>query len=549
VKRVLGLLAVLAACAGVVLLVQQSASRGPAVPTYKVELDNAFGLTEGGDFKVAGVRSGKTTKIDLDKRTNRAIVTFEITEAGFGSLRKDTRCSVEPQSLIGEYYVDCDPGVAKEKIPQGATIPVEQTQGTIPPDLVNNIMRRPYRERFSYVIAELGAAVAGNAENLQGALKRANPALRETNKVLALLARQNQTLADLTRDADRVVGELADKRTDVTRFVTEARDTARASAERDDDIAAGFRRLPTFLRELRPTMAELGRTVDAQGPALRNVALSAGQLERLFRNLPPFARASQQGLDALGEASKVGRGAIRSARPTVQELNTYSRGVPELGKNLAIILEHLDDREFSAELDPRSPGGQGYTGLEALLQYVYDQTLSTNVHDGNVHFLKASPFEGECAQYADIKRALEVRDRCSTELGPNIIGLTFPDRTVPSGGYDRQDRGGPEEGGGDDDDQNDENGDESPLPVPIELLRNGTGERREAARDERRERDPGPAPKAPAGAQAPAPAPAPAAPPAPAPEVPPAPAAAAAPPSAEDAKQAQEALLDYLLGS
>ena len=45
---------------------------------YKVELDNAFGLIEGGDFKVAGVRAGTITKLDLDWKTKRAIVGFNI---------------------------------------------------------------------------------------------------------------------------------------------------------------------------------------------------------------------------------------------------------------------------------------------------------------------------------------------------------------------------------------------------------------------------------------------------------------------------------------
>jgi hypothetical protein len=212
------------------------------------------------------------------------------------------------------------------------------------------------------------------------------------------------------------------------------------SATRDREIAAGFRRLPGFLRELRPTMTELGETVDEQGPALRNLSASAGQIERLFDNLVPFAEASRPGIDALGESSKAGREAVRTATPTVAELDRYSRGVPELGRNLAIILEHLDDRRFSAEEDPRSPGGQGYTGLEALLQYTFDQTLSTNVHDGSVHFLKFFPFEGECAAYADIAAAKEKAQNCSTALGPNAVGINFPDQTAPPG-FDGADRG------------------------------------------------------------------------------------------------------------
>src|SRR5687767_8538779 len=165
-------------------------------------------------------------------------------------------------------------------------------------------MRRPRRERLRLIINELGAAVAGNAENLNDAIRRASPALRETNRVLAILADQNQVLADLARDADHVVGALAENRRDVGRWVVEARDTASASAERDADIARSFERLPRFLEELEPTMVELGRTAERQGPALQNLAASAGQIERLFENIPPFADANRPALKALGRASE-----------------------------------------------------------------------------------------------------------------------------------------------------------------------------------------------------------------------------------------------------
>ncbi len=440
-KRLLGIVALLVVAGAIVVLTGvATGSDKQASNEWKVEFDNAFGLIEGADLKIAGVRAGKLTTLEVDQKTKYAIVGFQVTEKGFGGLRSDASCSVLPQSLVGEYYVDCQPGVADQRLKAGSTIPVERTSSTVPPDLVANIMRKPYRERLRFIIGELGAAVAGNADNLNAALRRASPALRETNKVLAILAQQNEVLADLATNADEVVGELAENRTDVSRFVSEARTTAQISASRDRELAAGFERLPGFLRELRPSMAELGRTVDAQGPALRNLSASAGQLERLFDNLQPFAEASRPGIEALGRSSDAGREAVRSATPTVAEAERYSRGVPELGKNLAIILEHLDDRQFSAEEDPRSPGGKGYTGLEALLQYTFDQTLSTNIHDGEVHILNVFPFEGQCAAYADIKAAKEKAKDCSTQLGPNVIGVNFPDATAPPG-YDGADRG------------------------------------------------------------------------------------------------------------
>ena len=62
----------------------------------------------------------------------KADVTAEITKPGFGDFRKDATCNIKPQSLIGEYYVDCQPGTSTQKLPDGGAVPVEQTASTIP---------------------------------------------------------------------------------------------------------------------------------------------------------------------------------------------------------------------------------------------------------------------------------------------------------------------------------------------------------------------------------------------------------------------------------
>ncbi|MCW3011765.1 MAG: hypothetical protein JWO90_2169, partial [Solirubrobacterales bacterium] len=403
---------------------------------YEVELDNAFGLIEGGDLKVAGVRAGKITKLTLDRRTKRAIVGFQVTRDGFGSLRSDTTCATRPQSLIGEYFLDCQPGSAPGKLGDGDRIPVERTRVTVGPDLVNTILRRPYKERLAIIVNELGAAVAGNARNLDDAVRRASPALRETNVVLAKLAAQNRTLVRLTEDADTVIGDLDDAREDVGRWVEEAGETAATSATRRRELAEGFRRLPAFLAQLEPTMAALGETADAQTPALRDLRASASRLEELFGRLGPFADASRPAVEALGKASRTGEGSLRAAEPVVTQLRRTARGAPELAKNLAITLEHLDDPANALEIDPRAakatgrPAPTGYTGLESFLTYAYDQTLSTNIYDQNNHLLKIGVTAmGECAGYADAERAKEVGEECAATLGPNQPGLNFTDTT------------------------------------------------------------------------------------------------------------------------
>ncbi len=436
-RRIAAILTLALACGTFAVLAGGAGDSDPG-NEYFVELDNAFGLIEGGDLKIAGVRAGKITQLKLDRRTKRAIVGFQVTRDGFGSLRTDATCNTRPQSLIGEYFVDCEPGRSAQKLPNNGRIPVSQTSVTVGPDLVNTILRRPYRERLSIIINELGAAVAGNEENLNDAVRRASPALRETDKVLKKLADQNQTLAQLTTNADTVVGDLNANRKDVGRWVSEAGNTARISATRKAQIAEGFRRLPAFLDELGPTMKTLGVTVDAQTPALNDLRASADQLEELFNRLGPFAEASRPAVDALGEASVTGDGAVKAARPVITQLRRTVRGAPELSKNLAIVLEHLDDPKNALEEDPRAaqasgrPAPTGYSGLESFLQYVYDQTLSTNIFDQNNHLLKVGLINGgKCADYADVPRAKEVGTECAAGLGPNGPGINFPDTTNP----------------------------------------------------------------------------------------------------------------------
>ncbi len=433
-RRLLGLLFLLGAVAAMIVATASAGSQDPQGAQYTVELDNAFGIVEGADVKVAGVRAGHVTGMRVDPRSKRALVDFALDKEGFGSLRTDAFCESRPQSLIGEYFVDCRPGTAAERLKPGGTIPVEQTASTIPIDLINNIMRRPYRERLGIILDELGTGVGGRSQDIQETLRRAVPALRETDRVLAILAEQNQVLANLTRDADAVIGDLADNRKDVGRFVTETRRTAAASAERREEIAASLHRLPTFLRELEPTMAKLGGAADAQTPALADLHQSAGQLATLLENLPEFADASRTGFKSLAELSEDGRPAMRAARPTIAELNKAAKNAPELTNNLAILLRDLDDRKRAAEKDPRSPGGQGYTGLEALLQYVYDQTMAINIFDSNGYMLKVNLFHSECSEYqslASLKEKLKedpaFYQRCAAILGPHQPGITQRD--------------------------------------------------------------------------------------------------------------------------
>lgn len=420
-SRILVILALAAvAIAGVVVLTMRG-DQGSDALEYRVELDNASGLTEGADLRAAGVKVGSIKKLDVDARTARAIATVDVARPEFGGLRKDAECVIKPQSLIGEYFMDCEPGTSKERLPRGGTVPIERTAGTVGPDLVNNVLRLPYRQKLQVIFSELGAGFAARGGDVNETISRAIPALRETDEVLKILADERETLAQLTRDADTVIGRLDDNKEDVGRFVAEARDTAVISARRKADIAGSIRRLPTFQRILRPTLRDLGEAARRQTPALRDLRLASPALTTLLNRLGPFSDASRPAIRALGETSETGVTAVRDARGTVRTLRRLAAGAKEPVKNLRFILEHVDDRGNAVERNPLSPGGAGFTGLEGIMQYFFTQSQAINLFDDNGYVLKLNAIISECSGYTNGSTALKNPERtkkCSAALGP-----------------------------------------------------------------------------------------------------------------------------------
>ena len=417
---------------GLLLLVVAAATIAASAATadddeqnYTVVLDNAFGLTEDSDLRSSGVTVGRVTGLDVQRSTARALVTIVVTRQDFAGFRKDVRCEIEPQSLIGEYYMDCEPGSSSEPAP--ATIPVEQTAATIPPDLVLNILRRPARERFGLILSELGMGVAARGEDLQTTIRRGVPALRETDRVLRILGDNRRTLARLASDADRVLAALAGNRRDVARFVREAGNTTSASAQRRTELAATVDKLPRFLRELRPTLRDLGTAAARQTPALGDLRAAAPDLTTLLRRLGPFADSARPAVRGLGRASRTGEVAVTEARSTVSRLRDLATVSTEPARNLRFVLEDLDDRERAVEPNRLSPTGKGFTGLEALLQYFFTQSQAINIFDSKSYLLKLGLLINECSQFTNAKTAIEDSKRtddCKQWLGPNQPGVT-----------------------------------------------------------------------------------------------------------------------------
>jgi ABC-type transporter Mla subunit MlaD len=454
VRNVLVVAALVLGLAAVALALWATSEQDSAGKRYEIVFDNAFGLSEGGDFRIAGVRAGTTGEIRVIRGARPlAVAEADVTEPGFADLREDARCEIKPQSFIGEYFVDCQPGASDERLPDGGRVGVHQTSSAIPLDLVNNIMRLPYRQRLRIIIGELGAGLAGRPEALNDVLRRAHPGLRETTETLQILGRQTRTIERFAADADTVIAALERRKRDVTRFVREAGQTAEVAASRRGELARTFELLPAFLNELQPYMLRLGDLAGAQVPLLRDLRAASGELDTFLTRLPPFAEAGQPALAALGDASRVGRRAVRETQEELDELRRLAREVPGLAKPLRQFLQTIDDRDRAIEpdaraaaTDPPAPdkthisGRGGFTGMEAVWNYFFWQALTTNALDDIGHVLRVAitVAPGGCSEYfftrPDEPEERETFDECNQWLGPYQPGINAPDPTERTSG-------------------------------------------------------------------------------------------------------------------
>jgi phospholipid/cholesterol/gamma-HCH transport system substrate-binding protein len=371
-----------------------TAARDSDDESYRVRaiFDNVAAAVGGEDVRVAGATVGRIESMDVTPE-NKAAVVLAIDDAKFTPFRRDAMCTIRPQSLIGEKYVECDPGTfhAPElaEIEEGDgegehLLPLARTSSPVDIDLINNIMRLPYRERFSILISELGAGLAGRGDDLDALIRRANPALRETDRVLAILARQNRVLADLAESSDASLAPLAREKERLTGFIRNANATGQATAERRDEIETSIHRLPGFLRELRPLMADLNGFAQQGSPVAADLRAAGPDVSRLIRAMGPFSRGALPAIETLGEATRVGRPALVRTRPLIQDLASFAQVARPVSTDL--------DR-FTASFDRTG-------GIERLADYLFFQTLAVNGFDGIGHYLRAGLIVNLCSLYA-----------------------------------------------------------------------------------------------------------------------------------------------------
>jgi ABC-type transporter Mla subunit MlaD len=362
--------------------------------------DNGGFLVPGEEVRVAGATVGSVSSIEVtlpgeavhrdgSPDPGKAVVVMKIDEAGFQDFRRDATCLIRPQSLLGEKFVDCQPTLPRapgseappplDEVPEGEPgagqhfLPLENNGKAVDVDLINNIMREPYADRFRLILNDLGAGFAARGEDLAAIIRRADPALRQTNRVLAELARQNQRLSQLARDGDRILAPWARERAAVAGFINNANVAAEATAERSADLEAGFQRFPEALRQLRRTMAKLADFSDQATPVFAEFRDGGPAIARATRALGPFAEATEPSLTSLGTAAEQSRQPLLDSVPTLRNVRELASSANPGSRRLEALLANL-----------RQTGFHRY-----FMSLLFNTTAAINGYDQYGHYLRA----------------------------------------------------------------------------------------------------------------------------------------------------------------
>jgi ABC-type transporter Mla subunit MlaD len=418
-SRRLAVLGLVVAAAAIVVISSVGAKKGDNYVVRAVFV-NAGGITKGADVRVAGANVGSITGIYVGKN-NLASVILTITDPAFEPFYSDAMCRIRLQSLIGEKFVDCDPGTpTKQPLPQDPSDPDRvilgpgHTSSPVDPDELLDAMREPQRERFRVIINELGITLTGRGQDLQDILNRFDPTFLNVNKILKILAKENKNLVRLAEDGDRSLQQLADNRDHIVGLFKNADEAARATNVKQQELAETLQRLPAFLDELTATAPVLENFANQAAPVAASTRAASADLSEFVTGTKAFVDSANPALKRFGDTADVFRQQIPALQPVAETLNKIGqkRGAVT---NLKKLLQSFE-------------GQNGYANLAAL---TVGLAGAGNGSDAYGHFLRSMLVVNDpnCIFYTQERRggcAADFGSRPDTNVEPTGKGTTAP---------------------------------------------------------------------------------------------------------------------------
>ncbi len=396
-----------------VVLVLAGGSSGSSGYVVRAIFDNGAFMVNGEQVRVAGANVGTIESVSVSLPgepaayrdgklvavPGKAVIVMDITDPGFQDFRRDASCLIRPQSLIGERFVDCRPTLPRapgtpappplEKLESGPgkgqyLLPLGSNGASVDPDLINNIQTLPYAQRFRLILNELGAGLAGRGEDLEVLVKRANPVLRDVDRLFGILSGERHELAQLASDSEAILGPLSRQRSHVAGFISNAGAAAQASSEKGAQLEESLQKLPAFLAQFRQTMRSLQGFSTAGTPLFEYLGEAAPSLTDATRTLPPFSEALTVSLKSLGKAGEASGPIFAEADPVVKQARDLAKSGVVPTNELAKLLVNV-----------KQTGG-----WDSLVKLIYNTTGAFNGFDQYGHFGRTHVALTNCLEYS-----------------------------------------------------------------------------------------------------------------------------------------------------
>ena len=167
----------------------------------KVRFDDVAGLDVQSPVRVAGVRKGKVVSVETDPRDGKAVVTLEVDDDV--PLRENATARVANLGLLGEKYVELDPGTAEAPIVQGQTITLRGSQPASIDDVTTQVSA--IAEDVKAITTALRGVMAGPAgqQRLEDIVENVRIITAQTRELIAA----NRTNVDATMTNMRAITE------------------------------------------------------------------------------------------------------------------------------------------------------------------------------------------------------------------------------------------------------------------------------------------------------------------------------------------------------
>lgn len=309
---------------------------------YRIDLQlaNAAGLREGSDVVMGGIRVGTVDTLRVDDGDQVvAELSIDPDEAPVGT---DVSAYIASVNLLGQKRVELVRGDTSDPAPSGFTVAESRVETSVDIDQIIGVLDGETRSRLVVLINEAGAALGGRAGDLAALLEELPASAADGAELLSRLVSDNETLARLVEESDRLVARVAGERRQLTRLIDEAGRAAGAMASRRERLRETLAEAPGALTSLRRFMGELRTTTVPLAPAARAITQSAPPLAETLAEVEPFREAADPTLQRAREVAPALTRLARGATPVLRRTVPVAGSLDGVSESLVPITEALD---------------------------------------------------------------------------------------------------------------------------------------------------------------------------------------------------------------